>query len=222
MTLIEASGVTRAFGQGGGIVHALREVSIAVGAGAFVGVTGESGSGKSTLLAILGLMDSPTSGEVRFRGESVERLPARRLAALRLRHVGFVFQDFLLVRHLSALDNVRLPIDFAGEEGAARARELLARVGMEHRAGHRPDELSRGEMQRVAIARALANSPDVLLADEPTANLDRANADVVWKLLHDLHRDDGLTVIVATHDRARLADVSERLVLSDGRAVRET
>jgi len=219
MTLLEARDVDRTYPQPGRPVVALEGVTLDVEPGELVVVTGASGSGKSTLLSILGLLDRPSRGTVRFRGEPFDSASAARRAGVRLRAMGFVFQDFLLVRHLSALDNVRLPLELAGEDGAARAEELLARVDLAERRAHLPHELSRGEMQRVALARALANRPEILLADEPTANLDRRNADRVFELLRELHRDDGLTLIVATHGRERVEIASRVLELEDGRLV---
>ncbi|HXI03586.1 MAG TPA: ABC transporter ATP-binding protein, partial [Candidatus Saccharimonadales bacterium] len=171
--MLEAEAVWKEFDQPDERVVALRDVTLAVAEGEFVAVTGESGSGKSTLLSLLGAIDRPTRGEIRFRGEPLGAATPGRLAEIRLRRIGFVFQDFLLVRHLTVSENVMLPAALAAaEDPRGRADALLARVGMAHRAGHRPGDLSRGEMQRVALARALVNRPEVLIADEPTANLD--------------------------------------------------
>lgn len=210
MTILASENVGRDYPQPGGFVRALHGVSISIEAGEHLTITGASGSGKSTLLAILGLMDRPTRGRVTFRGEVVScgrenggpSASASRLAALRLEHMGFVFQDFRLLRHASALDNVRLPLEFAGASRAtsrSEAMRWLERVGLGDRAHRKPGELSRGEMQRVALARALVHRPSIVFADEPTANLDRANADRVHDLFAEFVRDDGLTVVVATH-----------------------
>ncbi len=216
MTILAAEHVGRDYPQPRGVVRALDNVSLAIEAGEHVTVTGASGSGKSTLLAILGLMERPTRGRVVFRGDVVSSgreggdrsVSASRLAALRLEHMGFVFQDFRLLRHASALDNVRLPLEFAGASRATsrvEAERWLDRVGLGDRAHRKPGELSRGEMQRVALARALVHRPAIVFADEPTANLDRANAERVHELFAEFVRDDGLTVVVATHhhDAAR-------------------
>lgn len=223
MSMIVLDAVARTFRQPGGDVKALDDISLEIGESEFVVVTGASGSGKSTLLAILGLMDAPTSGAMRLGGDDVTSLTPAALASRRLREFGFVFQDFLLVRHLSAIDNVSLPALFAGvapRRATAHALELLDSVGLADRADHRPGELSRGEMARVAIARALVNRPRILLADEPTANLDRDGSERVWELLHARHANDGVAVIVATHNRERVAAASRVVALRDGRLVR--
>lgn len=218
MGLIEASAVWKEFPQPGESVVALRDVNLTVERGDFLLITGESGSGKSTLLSILGTLDRPTRGEVRFMGEPLESLPPKRIDAIRSRHIGFVFQDFRLVRHLSALDNVRLP-QLLCDEGhvSERARALVEKFKIGHRARHNPDMLSRGEMQRIALARALINRPEVVFADEPTANLDRTNARIIWQHLRQLHQDEDLTVVVATHN-LDLAEGCDRVIrLDDGR-----
>lgn len=223
MPLIETKDLCKEYPQPGGCVTALRDANLAVERGEFVVVFGESGSGKTTLLSLLGALGTPTRGSVRFEGEALESASSSRLAALRCAHFGFVFQDFLLVRHLTALDNVLLPLSFSGRQDLAKdAGPLLEHLNLGARLGHRPDALSRGEMQRVALARALITQPKVIFADEPSANLDQANSAVVWDLLQRFHREKGLTVIVATHnqDMARRATRGVRLafgeVVSDG------
>jgi len=218
MALLEARALEKRFAQGGQEVVALGGVSLAVERGEFVVVTGESGSGKTTLLSLLAGLDRPSGGAVLFGGESLERAPSERLARLRRESMGFVFQDFRLIRHLTVLENVRLPLLFgAGRTREADAARLLERVSLAHRLRHRPEALSRGEMQRVALARALVNAPTVLFADEPTANLDRRNGRAIWDLLRDLHETDGLTIVVATHDADPLCVPGRILRLDDGR-----
>ena len=215
--LLGASGVRKEYPQPGTTVTALAGITLAVERGEFVVVTGESGSGKSTLLSLLAGMDRPTRGGVRFDGEALESAAPGRLARIRRERMGFVFQDFRLVRHLTVLGNVRLPLLFADPgRDADETTRLLERVNIAHRARHRPDDLSRGEMQRAALARALANRPDVLFADEPTANLDRRNAGILWELIGDLHRD-GLTVVAATHHVEAVPGERRIVRLDDGR-----
>ncbi len=218
MSLVAATGLRKDYRQGGDVVAALRDVALAVEEGEFLCVTGPSGSGKSTLLSLLAGLDRPTRGSVTFRGEALETASSGRLAELRRTGMGFVFQDFRLVRHLTARANVRLPLLFAGD-GEDRADELLERVGLAARAGHRPHELSRGEMQRVAVARALVHDPAVVFADEPTASLDRANREAVWRLLSELHTERGLTLVVAAHDAEQVPGAARTVRLADGRMV---
>ncbi len=220
MPFLEAQGVRKEFAQPGQSVAALRGVSLAIERGEFVAVTGESGSGKTTLLSLLAGLDRPTQGVVRFRDDALDSAPAGRLARLRREHMGFVFQDFRLIRHLTVLDNVRLPVVFdAADSLADDALRLIDRVNMSHRLRQRPDSLSRGEMQRVALARALVNRPEVLFADEPTANLDRRNGNIIWDLLRELHDSDGLTIVVATHSHDTARDARRILRLDDGNLV---
>lgn len=218
--MIRAEGVWKVYHQPDGPVKALRDVSLRVGEGEFVTVSGESGSGKSTLLALLGAVDTPTRGEILFRGEPLSAAAPGRLARLRLARIGFVFQDFFLVRHLTAQENVMLPAALAGsEDPAGRARDLLEKVGLAHRRGHRPSDLSRGEMQRVALARALVNSPEMLIADEPTASLDRRHGDAIWELILKLNAGSGLTVIAATHSPHPAAGTGRVVELREGRVI---
>jgi putative ABC transport system ATP-binding protein len=222
--IVEARGVSRVFPMPAGPVAALRDVSLRIGPGEYIGVVGPSGCGKSTLLHVLGCVDVPTAGEVRFQGHDVGTLPDAERSRLRLREIGFVFQRFFLLPMLTAWENVELPQAEAGAaraERRARTEELLAYVGLLQRAGHRPSELSGGEMQRVAIARALANRPRLLLADEPTGELDRATGEQIVGLLDRLHAD-GTSVVVVTHDPA-VASRAHRLIrMRDGRIEEES
>jgi putative ABC transport system ATP-binding protein len=197
----------------GETVHALRGVSLRVGDGDYVAIVGPSGSGKSTLLQLLGGIDTPSGGAVELLGTRLDRLSDRELTRLRLTRLGFVFQRFHLLPVLTAGENVELPMAEAGvhrAERRARARELLAYVGLAHRVKHRATQLSGGEMQRVAIARALANRPAVLLADEPTGELDAATGREILELFQRLNRD-GTTLVVVTHDE-RLAEQAGRVI----------
>ena len=206
-----------------GPVAALRDVTIAIPPGEYVGVVGPSGCGKSTLLHVLGCVDTPTSGEVRFNGQEVGSLPDAERSRLRLREIGFVFQRFFLLPMLTAFENVELPQAEAGvskPQRRERTRELLDYVGLARRAGHRPSELSGGEMQRVAIARALANRPRLLLADEPTGELDQATGDQIVALLDRLHAQ-GTAVVVVTHDQAVAARAHRLIRMRDGQVVED-
>jgi ABC-type lipoprotein export system ATPase subunit len=220
MPFLEARGVWKEFPQPGRNVTALGGVNVSIDRGDFVVVTGESGSGKTTLLSLLASLDRPTRGSIRFGGESLETAPSGTLARLRREHMGFMFQDFRLIRHLTVLDNVRLPVLFGGDDSLKdEALRLIEHVNMSHRLNHRPGALSRGEMQRVALARALVTGPDVLFADEPTANLDRRNATIIWDLLRDLHESDDLTIVAATHDVGPANGAARLVRLDDGNVV---
>ncbi len=216
--MIELQGVWRTYPVGEGEVHALRDVSLALLPGEHVSLIGPSGSGKSTLLHILGCLDRPTRGSYRFEGRDVGSLTEAERSLLRRNRIGFVFQFFHLLPRLTALGNVELPMLFGGvprEARRARAQEALASVGLLLRAAHRPHQLSGGECQRVAIARAVVMHPAVLLADEPTGNLDRASAQEVMGVLEDMNRQ-GLTLVVVTHDPL-LAGRAKRVIhLADG------
>jgi putative ABC transport system ATP-binding protein len=220
--LIRLEGVVRIYGSGSADqVVALNGVDLVIQAGEMVAVMGPSGSGKSTLLHIIGCLDRPTRGRYLLRGHPVEDLDEDELARIRNREIGFVFQAFHLLPRATAVENVELPLVYARvppEERRRRAMEALAMVNLTHRARHRPSELSGGERQRVAIARALVNRPSVILADEPTGNLDSRSSDEVMRILQDLWRQ-GQTIVVVTHERD-IAKYCERVVLMrDGRIV---
>ncbi len=219
--LVEASNVHRRYHTGGVDVHALRGVSLRIDEGEFVAIVGASGSGKSTLLHLLGAVDAPDSGKVMFDGTDISGLTDAQATLLRLQRVGLVFQRFYLMPTLSALENVALPMAEAGvatTERRTRAQHLLSFVGLGERVSHRPTQLSGGEQQRVAVARALANKPALLLADEPTGELDAATGKALIELLQSLNAD-GLTCVLVTHDPA-LAQSAKRVVtMRDGQIV---
>ena len=217
--LIEARALTKVFPMGGGPVHALRDISVRIDAGEYMTIRGPSGCGKSTLLHILGCVDTPTAGTLLFDGREVSALPDVARSDLRLRSIGFVFQRFFLLPMLTAAENVDVPQAEAGIARAERRRrtaELLEYVGLAHRADHRPSQLSGGEAQRVAIARALANRPRLLLADEPTGELDRVNGEHIAELLGRVQAD-GTAVVVVTHDASLAERAARRLLMRDGR-----
>ena len=221
--LIQLQGVTKVFYTDEVETHALSGVHLEINRGEYVSIEGPSGCGKSTLLAILGLLDSPTEGAYRVNGAPVEGLDHADRARRRNREIGFIFQSFNLIGDLTVFENVELPLTYRGTtagERVKRVREALEKVGMSHRARHLPSQLSGGQQQRVAVARALVGQPSILLADEPTGNLDSKNGEAVMELLRELHRE-GSTICMVTHDPrfARHADRSVRLF--DGRIVEE-
>ena len=222
MELIEARGLEKTYRLGQVDVQALRGVDVRIGAGEYVAITGPSGSGKSTLMHILGCLDSPSAGSYRLDGEDVATLSGKRLAQVRNRKVGFVFQTFNLMPRLTVEENVALPLKYRGGiargERRARALALLTRLGLQQRVGHRPDELSGGERQRVAIARALVGGPAILMADEPTGNLDSGAGGEVMATLAELHAG-GHTIVLVTHDPGVAARAQRVIQMSDGRVV---
>jgi putative ABC transport system ATP-binding protein len=221
--LMETREVSKHYKMGENLVVALDRASLTVGEGEFVALQGTSGSGKSTLLNLLGGLDQPSAGEVIFEGRSLAPLTKKEMARYRRHSVGMIFQNFNLITTMTAAENVELALAFgglAGRERTARARELLERVGLAERADHRPTELSGGEQQRVAIARALANRPRVLLADEPTGNLDSTRAAELLALLRAMVERDRLTVLMVTHDRDLAARFADRSIsMKDGKIV---
>jgi len=220
--MIQLEDVSKTYRMGKVEVKALRNASLAIERGELVSIVGASGSGKSTLMNILGCLDKPTSGKYLFEGEDISRFNDNRLAELRNKKLGFVFQDFNLLRRDSAASNVELPLVYTGSvQKRKRALEALDRVGLASRAGHRPTELSGGEQQRVAIARALINNPSLILADEPTGNLDTASAEGIVNLFRQLN-SEGITVILVTHE-IEIANTTRRIIrLRDGLVVSDT
>jgi putative ABC transport system ATP-binding protein len=216
-------GLTRTYELDGGVtVQALRGVDLDVAAGDYVALIGPSGSGKSTLMHLLGGLDRPTTGTLHIGGRDVATLSPGELATLRNETIGFVFQSFHLLARTTAEDNVALPLVYRGVragERRKRARAMLERVGLGHRVGHRPNQLSGGEQQRVAIARALVTDPQVLLADEPTGNLDTKNGQAVLALLETLNREQSVALVVVTHDREVAARADRQIVMRDGEIV---
>jgi putative ABC transport system ATP-binding protein len=222
--ILEAHNVSKVLGSGAGEVHALRNVDLVLQGGELTLLMGPSGSGKTTLLSILGCMLTPTSGSVRVCGQSTDGAGAEELAQLRRMHIGFVFQNYHLFPTMTAAENVHLALDLRGEQAKrarARAHEALARVGLAHKTGSYPRELSGGEQQRVAIARAIVSDPSTILADEPTAALDGDNGQAIMAILASIAKEPGRSVLVVTHD-TRLMGFADRIVsIEDGRIVGE-
>ena len=218
--VIELEDVHKVYRTGAVEVHALRGVSLRIERGEFAAIIGASGSGKSTLMNIVGLLDRPTSGVYRFNGQDVSNFSKRALARLRNRQLGFVFQGFNLIKRQTALENVELPLVYAGirrRERRTRARDLLKLVGLAEREDHQPSQLSGGQQQRVAIARALINRPQVLLADEPTGNLDSTTGAEILAEFQRLNAEQGQTIILVTHDAAIAACAKRRITVRDGK-----
>jgi putative ABC transport system ATP-binding protein len=217
-SLIELRGITKVYQMGQNKVVALNNVSLSVEKGEFIAIVGRSGSGKSTLMNIVGCLDTPTSGSYFLKGEDVSGLDEKSLTRIRNREIGFIFQSFNLIGSLSAIENVELPLLYRGIDHAERrrlAKEALRLVGLENRMDHRPAQMSGGQQQRVAIARAIAAQPPIILADEPTGNLDSKSGDEIMQILYSLGHS-GRTVILITHDN-RIAQCAQRTVrLSDG------
>lgn len=222
--LIRITGLKKHFQMGGNTVRALDGVDLEIPANTLTVVMGPSGSGKSTLLYLLGGLDRPTAGEITVNGERLDQMDENALALFRRKTMGFIFQSFNLVSSMSALENVAFPMQFAGVPAARRneaSRSLLEQVGLADRSHHTPSELSGGQQQRVAVARALVNDPMLILADEPTGNLDSQSGIAVMQLLSDLHRA-GRTVLVVTHDPRMARFATHRIFLLDGKVVSET
>lgn len=221
--IIEAEGLTKVYTMGKVRVVALKDVTLSIPKGYFLGITGPSGSGKSTFLNIIGGLDTPTSGAVRAQGKNVSQMSNEELARYRRFDVGTIFQSFNLISSFTAVENVALPLLFAGvpkKERKQKALEVLAKVGLGPRGGHRPLELSGGEQQRVAIARALVNQPEVLLTDEPTGNLDSRTSEEIVQILADLNRDRSITVIMVSHEEGLLKKYADKVIhLQDGELV---
>jgi putative ABC transport system ATP-binding protein len=216
--VINASGLTKVYRRGREEVRALDEMTFEARRGEFIAIVGPSGAGKSTLLNLIGCMDAPTSGRLQLLGKPVEEFTEKERTRFRREQIGFVFQHFGLLPALTTSENVALPAFFAQRRSDARAKQLLEKVGLGHRLDHRPSELSGGEMQRAAVARALINNPQLLLADEPTGNLDQATGESIIALFEELNRD-GLTIIVVTHNAALARTAGRHLELLDGRLV---
>ena len=222
--LIQLQGIARVYGEGEAEVRALDGVDLAIRKGEFVAIMGPSGSGKSTAMNIIGCLDRPTAGRYLFEGTDVSGLDRDGRALLRRHFLGFVFQGFNLLPRTTALENVELPLIYKGIPGAereARARAALAKVGLQGREGHDPSQLSGGQQQRVAIARALAGSPTVILADEPTGNLDSQRSHEILMLLQELNRAEGITIVMVTHEPDIAAYAKRLVVFTDGRITRD-
>ena len=219
--MLEVKKLRKQFSQGGTTVTPVNDVSFKVGAGEFASIIGRSGAGKSTLLGLLGALDTPTSGEILIDGKDITKYHDRKLTEYRRNAIGFVFQSYNLVPNLSALENVMLPMEYAGvakDERKKRAEKLLNQVGIEgEKQQRKPGKLSGGEQQRVSIARALANKPKLILADEPTGNLDSHNGVMIFELLHSLAKSENTTIVVVTHDLEIAGKTNRVFNLEDGK-----
>lgn len=222
--MITVEHLTKEFTTAGSNVVAVDDISLKIQDGQFASIIGKSGSGKSTLLALLGGLEKSTSGKVQVGGQDVTKMPDKALIGYRCKHIGFVFQNYNLVPNLSALENVMLPMEFAGiakPQRAERAKQLLDQVGISNdKQARRPGRLSGGEQQRVAIARALANKPKLILADEPTGNLDSQTGKIIFELLHELAKSENTTILVVTHDLEIAGKTDVSFTLQDGRLVK--
>jgi putative ABC transport system ATP-binding protein len=222
--IIKLEKIEKIYYMGGEDVHALKNIDLEVGRGSFIAIMGPSGSGKSTLMNIIGCLDTPTSGTYWLNGNEVEKATEDELAAIRNKEMGFIFQTFNLLPRASALRNVELPLIYSGvprEQRHEMAREALSLVGLGHRTEHKPNEMSGGERQRVAVARAMVNRPSVLLADEPTGNLDTKTGEEILKLFHEIN-DQGKTIVTVTHDPEVAGHAERILVLRDGEIKSDT
>ena len=222
-TMIKLTGINKIYRTEEIETQALENVNLEVQKGEFLSIMGPSGCGKSTLLNIMGLLDSPTSGTIEINGTSTENMNDKELAAFRNKTLGFVFQSFHLINSLNVIDNVELPLLYrkmSSSERTALAKAVLERVGLSHRMKHMPTQLSGGQCQRVAIARAIVGNPEIILADEPTGNLDSKMGAEVMELLHKLNREDGRTIVMVTHNEAQAKQTNRIVHLFDGRQVK--
>ena len=222
MALTKLTGINKIYRTNEIETLALENVNLDVIKGEFVSIMGPSGCGKSTLLNIMGLLDAPSSGKIEINGTSVESMKDKELAAFRNKTLGFVFQSFHLINSLNVIDNVELPLLYrkmAAKERTRLAREVLERVGLSHRMRHMPTQLSGGQCQRVAIARAIVGNPEIILADEPTGNLDSKMGPEVMELLHKLNKEDGRTIVMVTHNEEQAKQTSRTIRIFDGRQV---
>ena len=222
MAMIKLTGINKIYRTNEIETLALENVNLDVAKGEFVSIMGPSGCGKSTLLNIMGLLDAPSSGKIEINGTSVESMKDKELAAFRNKTLGFVFQSFHLINSLNVIDNVELPLLYrkmAAKERTRLAKEVLDRVGLSHRMRHMPTQLSGGQCQRVAIARAIVGNPEIILADEPTGNLDSKMGAEVMELLHKLNKEDGRTIVMGTHNEEQAKQTSRTIRVFDGRQV---
>ena len=223
MTMIKLTGINKIYRTDEIETQALENVNLEVQKGEFLSIMGPSGCGKSTLLNIMGLLDTPTSGTIEINGTRTENMDDKELAAFRNKTLGFVFQSFHLINSLNVIDNVELPLLYrkmSSSERTALAKQVLERVGLSHRMKHMPTQLSGGQCQRVAIARAIVGNPEIILADEPTGNLDSKMGAEVMDLLHQLNREDGRTIVMVTHNEAQAKQTNKIVHLFDGRQVK--